>query len=516
MNLLNLPEEPTNLRKTRRVKNAFRTSVILAMKLYRMFGTPLVVSFLSAISGAQSSLGPPRSSAAVSNQVNQPVIAQQSPYLGSVSSERLHPGVLELTLQDAVDRGLKTNLGLFLSGTTAEKSHAARRQVLSELLPHVEGSLRESTERINLRALGIPLATLPRTVDVSNSDARVNASQSLLDLTAISRTRAAHSAEDAAQSDYRDARETVAVAVSNAYLAVLAAQVRLDLAQTDLKTAEALYQLAKDRENSGLSPEVDTLRAQVEVQARQESVIDANNTLAKQQIVLLRLLGLDIHQPIHLTSPLTKESFKSITSEDAYEQALASRQDYRSTREQLRSAKLAKHAAELERAPKIGVAGNYGALGTAPGNAIPTWDVGLALRIPVFEGGRIQADVSAADATLREKQAELEDIRTRIAQDVENALLDLDSANKQVEVSQAALGYANRALTQSKDRFSAGVTNNIEVIQAQEALASANEQWVNSLYGYSIARLSLARATGTAETTARSLLHSPASANSAR
>jgi outer membrane protein TolC len=291
-----------------------------------MFAGPLVMIALSAMSGAQSSPAV-QALPAAPNPANELVAAQQSPYLGSVSSEQLHPGVLELTLQDALDRGLKTNLGLFLSRTSAQKSRAARRQALSELLPHVEGALRESTQRINLRALGIPLATLPRTVDVSNSDARVNVSQSLLDLTAISRTRAASSSEDAARSDLRDARETVAVAVSSAYLAVLTAQVRLNLAQADLKTAQALYQLAEDREKTGLSPEVDTLRAQVEMQARQESVIEADNTLAKRQVVLLRLLGFDIHQSIHLTSSLTQESFNSITSQEAYRQALESRQD---------------------------------------------------------------------------------------------------------------------------------------------------------------------------------------------
>ncbi|HZQ67351.1 MAG TPA: TolC family protein [Terriglobales bacterium] len=325
---------------------------------------------------------------------------------------------------------------------------------MSELLPHVEVSLRESAQRINLRALGISLSSVPRTADLSDSDARVELSQSLLDLTAISRTRAASSSENAAHSDYRDARETVAVAVSSAYLAVLTAQARLDLAQADLKTANALYQLARDRQYSGLSPEVDTLRAQVEQQSRQESVIEAGNALEKQRIVLLRLLGLDVHQPIHLTSALNDQPSSSPTSEGAYQQALESRQDYRSAREQLRSAELTKQAAEFERAPKVGVAANYGALGTAPGDAISTWNVGVAFRIPVFEGGRIKADVSDADATLRQKEAELADIRARIAQEVENAILDLDAAKKQVEVSRAGLGYANRALTQSTDRFS--------------------------------------------------------------
>ena len=172
----------------------------------------------------------------------------------------------------------------------------------------------------------------------------------------------------------------------------------------------------------------------------------------------------------------------------------------------MRSAELAKQAAQMDHVPKIGVAGNYGALGTAPGNAIATWNVGVGLRLPIFEGGRIHADVSDADATLQQKQAQLEDMRTRIAQEIESSILDLDAARKQVDVSNAALGYANRALTQSRDRFSAGVTNNIEAIQAQEALANANEQWVNSLYGYNIARIALARASGTAETSARSLL----------
>src|SRR5581483_11483853 len=250
------------------------------MKLYTILGAAFVVSVLAGRSEAQSSIQPAlRSSASSPNPVQQLISSPQSPYLGSALSEPLQGGVLELSLEDAVNRGLKSNLGLFLSSTSADQSRAVRLKALSELLPHLQGSLRESTQRINPRALGIPLATLPRTVDVSNSDARLELTQSLLDLTAISRTRAASSSEEAAHSGYRDARETVAVAVSAAYLAVLAAQVRLDFAQADLKTGEALYQLAKDRENSGLNPEVDTLRAFVELQSRQESVIEASNAL---------------------------------------------------------------------------------------------------------------------------------------------------------------------------------------------------------------------------------------------
>ena len=207
-----------------------------------------------------------------------------------------------------------------------------------------------------------------------------------------------------------------------------------------------------------------------------------------------------------MTTALNDESVTAPGSEVALQQALQSREDYRAAQEELRSAEQAKQAAEMERAPKLGIAADYGALGTSPGNAILTWNVAVGLRIPVFEGGRIHAEVADTDATLRQKQAQLEDMRTRITQEVENAILDLDAARKQVEVAKAALGYANRALTQSRDRFSAGVTNNIEVIQAQEALANANELWGTSLYEYNIARVALARATGTAEVSARSLL----------
>jgi outer membrane protein TolC len=414
--------------------------------------------------------------------------------------------VINLSLQDALERGFKTNLGLFLSSTASDKSRAAHWKAISELMPHVEGSVRESAQRINFHALGIPIATLPHTVDVSNSDARVELQQSLVDLSAVFRTKAAGSAGEAAKSTYKDARETVASAVTTAYLAVLAAQARLDFAQADFKTAQALYRLAQDRERTSLSPEVDTLRAQVEQQSREEGVIEVRNALDKQRIVLLRATGFDIHQSIHLTTVLADESVTVPGSEVAFQQALEHRKDYRALQEELRSAEQAKQAAEMESAPKIGALGHYGVLGTAPGNAIPTWNIAVGLRIPIFEGGRIHADVADADATLRQQRAQLEDMRTRIAQEVENGLLDLEAAAKKVEVAKAALGYASRALTQSRDRFSAGVTNNIEVIQAQEALANANEQWVDSVYAYNIAPVALARATGTAEASARDLL----------
>ena len=427
--------------------------------------------------------------------------APTNSYLGSISMERLHDGIKDLSLAEALERGLRVNLGLFVSGTELEVRSAEHQRAISELLPHLDASVGESTRRVNLRALGIPLSNVPRMVDVSNSEARVALTGSLFDLAAITHNRAAGATESATRMDYLQARETVVVAVTNAYLLVARSQARLESAQADLKLAESLDDLAHDREKAGVAAEVDTLRARVELESRRERMIDAKNDLEKHRIVLLRLIGLNIRQPIRLTTDTTYRPISLQDSEFALQQALTSRRDYQAAQEQLHSAELRKRAAEFERMPSVRVAADYGALGTAPANAVATWNAGVRLHLPLFEGGRIQSDIAEADAQRKRKEAQLRDLRTRIEQEVENAMLDVETANEQVEVSRSALTYANRALEQSRDRFAAGVTNNIELLQAQDALASAKEQWVNSLYRYNIAQVLLARATGTAEAT---------------
>jgi outer membrane protein TolC len=483
------------------------------MQIFIRFGILVLLFGLSALGLAQTSeTGGPL--VPLGRLTTQPDSTQSGAFFGSVSSEPLHDGTIDLTLAYALERGLKVNLGLFVSGTELDARHAQHWREISELLPHLEGSLGESTHRINLHAMGIPLSNIPRSVDVNNSDARVTFTQSLVDLSAIDHARAVGAAESATRIDYLEARETVVVAVSNAYLLVAQSEARVDSAEADLKTAESLYELATDRERAGLSAEVDTLRARVELESRRERVIDAKNALAKQKIVLLRLIGLDIRQPIRLATDTSYRPVAFQNSETAQQQALEFRKDYQSAQEQIRSAELRKRAAQFERMPRIGVAADYGALGTTPGNAVATWNAGIRLRLPLFEGVRIQSDIAEAESQRRQKEAEIQDLRTRISQEVENAILDLETSRQQVEVAQTALTYANRALVQSRDRFGAGVTNNIEVLQAQDALAGARERWLDSIYRYNIAQVLLARATGTAETTSHRLFNQPKTSSS--
>jgi outer membrane protein TolC len=478
--------------------------------MFRLTYRWLLLSLL-AIPAAAQQLSGGASPLAVPQSLDQLLSSgNQSPFSGSVPSAKLTPGVLDISVDDAIDRGLKYNLGIVLSGQATAQAKAARLKELSNILPQVNGSVRESALKINLQAEGfsfnIPGVNIPRALSFGNSDARVSMSEDLVDLHVIENTRAATANIRAAEFTFNSAKETVTLAVAASYLLVIAAESQVEAATAELNTAQALHQLAKDRESAGLTPDVDTLRALVELQVRRQNLIEANNNLAKQRIALLRVLGLPAHQQINLVSRVPYKPLPKISEEEALQRALAIRPDYLAADQQVKAAELLKKAAEAERLPTLGVNGDYGVLGTRPGNAFPTWTVDAGLKIPIFQGGKVEADIRQADAVLQQRRAQRDDLKGRIEQDVADAILDAAAAAEQVEVSQTTLDYAQQTLTQSQDRFSAGVTNNIEVIQAQEALATANQQYISSLYSHNIAKVLLARAVGVAEQTLRQVL----------
>jgi outer membrane protein TolC len=469
-----------------------------------LFSLLAIPASAQQLSGGASSLNVPQSLDQLLSAGN------QSPFSGSVPSDKLKPVVMDLTVDDAINRGLRYNLGIVLSAQASAQARAARLKELSNILPQINGSLRESESKANLQAegfnLSIPGLNLGKSVFFSNSDARISMSENLIDLHAIENTRAASANVRAAGFTFNSARETVTLTVAASYLLVIAAESQVEATTAELKTAEALHQLAEDREAAGLNPNVDTLRARVELQVRRQNLIEANNNLAKQRITLLRVLGLPVHQQIRLASRVPYKPLPTVAEADALQRALAARPDYLAADQQVKAAELQKRAAEAERLPTLGVSGDYGVLGTHPSNVFPTWTVNAGLKIPIFQGGKIEADIRQADAVLQQRRAQRDDLKGRIEQDVADAILDVTAAAEQVEVAKATQDYAQQTLTQSQDRFSAGVTNNIEVIQAQEALATANQQYISSLYSHNIAKVLLARATGAAEQTLRQVL----------
>jgi outer membrane protein TolC len=436
----------------------------------------------------------------------------QDPFAGSIPQGKATAGTIELTVEDALQRGLKYNLGLYLADRVTQQSRAAHLRALSDMLPVVNGSFAEEDQKLNLKQFGFTFPGIPTAVGPFGiTDLRATGEWNAIDLHTIDNVRAASQNVKAAQFTYRDARDTVVLAVGANYLLTIANESRVEATEAELKTAQALYQLASDQETAGLAPNIDTLRARVQLQAQQEAVIEAQNELEKQRIALARVIGLPVGQKFRLVNRVPYHPLPEMELRSAYAQALQTRPDYQAALAALRAAQLSREAAWKQRLPSIGFSGEYGVLGTTPDSMSPNWAAAATLRIPIFQGGKVEADVQQTDAVLKQRQAQVDDMRGRIEQDVEDAILDLKAAAQQVEVAKLGLDLAQQALAQSQDRFAAGVTNNVEVIQAQQQLASANDRYISSLYAHNIAKVLLARAIGNAEQAVQQYLAEPGS-----
>ena len=289
------------------------------------------------------------------------------------------------------------------------------------------------------------------------------------------------------------------LAVGNSYLQALAGAARVETAEAQVRTAQALYDKAAHQQKAGVAPAIDSLRARVELQARQQQLIVARNDYAKQKLALSRVIGLPLGQQFDLTDKIPYEPLSAPDLDESLRRAYSSRSDYQAALAQFRGAELARKAAAAGYFPSLDMEADYGDIGINPGTSNGTFHLAGTLTIPVFQGGRVHADVLHSEATLRQQRSKLDDLRGRIDNEVRTSLLDLAAAADQVEVARSSVDLAQQTLTQAQDRFAAGVVDNLEVIQAQEALASANDNYISSLYAHNLAKVSYARAIGYAE-----------------
>jgi outer membrane protein TolC len=428
----------------------------------------------------------------------------QSPFTGSEPEGKATPEVLQLGFPEAIERGLRNNLGLLLSGDQTVMARGERWKELSSLLPTLSARVQEDVQTQSLTALGLKNNVfpfpIPRVIGPFNYfDARASVSQSLFNFKDLERERAASERLKSAQYSYKDARQLVVLAVGNAYLMAIATAARIETTDAQIKNASALYNKAVDQQKAGLSPAIDTLRSQVELQTRRQQLIAARNDFARQKLSLARIIGLPAGQEFFLTEKAPYQALTPLPLEAYLERAYASRSDYRAAQAQVRSAELSRRAAAAGHYPSLDVDANYGDIGVTPAHSNGTWQVNGGLNIPIFAGGKVHSDVLEADAQLKQARSQLGDLRGRIDYEVRASLLDLTSAAEQVEVARSSVELAEETLNQSKDRFSAGVADNLEVIQAQESVASAHESYIQSLYADSLAKVELAYAIGDAE-----------------
>ncbi len=425
----------------------------------------------------------------------------QNPYLGGVPAGKLSATPVALSLEDAVALGLKQNLGGVLATDAVTDARGQRWQALSELLPNVVTDTGFGVHQVNIKAaFGLTIHGVPPIIGpFGYFDSRAYFTQSVFDWSSIERARSSDAQVKSAEFGSKDVRELVVLVVVSNYLLVIADQSEVESATSQQDTAKALFQQASDQKTAGLASAVDVLRSQVQMQSREQKLISAQNDLAKQKLVLARAIGPPLGQQFEITTHVPYRELAPSSLDEALQSAYKARPDFQSQVNRVRSAELAKKAASAERYPSVGAETDYGLSGVNPGSSHGTVDAAATLHIPIFQGGRVHGDVLRADASLSEEKQRLEDTRAKIDQEVRDVYLDLEATAKEVSVEKSAVTLATQTLEQSRDRFSSGVTDNIEVVQAQDALAIANDAYIASLYSYNLAKISLARATGVAE-----------------
>ena len=444
------------------------------------------------------------SSIAVGLMLAAGLTAQQSNSFQGSTPGGVSPGPIALTLQDAIQRGLKFNLGLLENQAASQTARADRIQALSALLPQVTGTVSATEEQLSLKTLGFnfsaPGFSIPTIIGPFHyTVAQANVSARVFDWNARKNLTSARANEQAARLTVDASRDLVVQAVANAYLQVIADGSRVVAIKAQVETNQALYQRALDQKTAGVVPGIDVLRAQVQVKTEQQALLAQQNQFDKDKLALGRVIGFQPAQVFHIADDIPFSPLNSVTQEEALRIALAQRADYQSSKKMVEAAQQSLQAARAEWYPTVDLNGYYGDAGTTFAQSHGVFSATGALNFNIFNGGRIHADIEKARAALQQRSEELDNLGAQVQVDVRNAFLDLQSAADQVAVARDNLALANQTLQQARDRFSSGVTDNIEVVQAQGFVATANDNLIAALYAHNLAKVSLARAMGMTE-----------------
>ncbi len=418
-------------------------------------------------------------------------------------------GSITLTLGDAIRRGLAFNLGRVSSDNSARQASAQRLTARSSLLPQISASVAENAAKVDLAAEGFSASafggafggfSFPTAVGPFHYyDVHGTVQQDLLDFTAIHNYRSAQQADNAAGFNAKDAREQVVLAVSGTYLQLLATAALLEQQRVEVQYAQASYSQAQAQADAGNKAPIDATRSLVELQTEQQRLSSEGGDFRKQKNALARLIGLPLGINIVPSEKLAETAPTPPPLLESIHKAFATRSDLRAAESQLRSAEEARKAAGAERLPSANVNGTYGLQGVNPNTGTSVFQAAATLSVPIFEGGRLHADALQADAAVSQRRAELSDQRGAVELEVRNAYIDLETASQQVITAASNRKLALETLQQSQDRFAVGVADSVEVVSSEQSLASADHDYVSSLYSQSIARITLARAIGEAE-----------------
>jgi outer membrane protein TolC len=425
----------------------------------------------------------------------------QGQYSGSTLGIAKMPFNGKLGFQEAILRALAFNLGQTGVTQALRQAQGQAKTSRSYLLPNITGSALENVETEDLRAYGFRFNfqgfAIPTVIGPFNYvDFRAHLSQTVLDMTALNNYRAMRDVTQASRYSAQDARVLIVLAVGGSYLQATAAKARLAAEEAQVKAANAVYQQSVEQYNRGVLAKVDADKNQVQLLTEQQRLLTLQNEYAKQKINLARMVGLPANENYELTDEIPYVPVMPITVDEALKQAFERRADLKAADAQVRAAERQMSAAHAERYPSVAVTADFGGIGVTPGSLESTYTATASVKIPIWQGGRVEGDVEQAAATLAQRRAEYDDLKGQIESDVRTAFLDLQAAASQVEVAQRNVQVTREAAELTHQKLEAGVTTTVDYTQAQEAATNAEFDYINAVFDHNIAKLSLARAMG--------------------
>jgi outer membrane protein len=411
------------------------------------------------------------------------------------------PAPLRLTLREAVQMALQQNPQVQIANLDIAESHENQNVARAGLLPQISFDGSESVHRVNIAAaFGSKIPDFPEHVGPFwLIQGGPTGSLPLFDFTAFRRWQTSKENVTGARAQASTVREENVQLVVSQYLGSLRAAADVRAAQSRVDLSKALFDQATDLQKNGVGTGIDTLRANVEYQNERQRLITAGTVSKTSLYGLARLLNIDPHQAVELTDESMFFHTPDYPADESIERAWLERPEMKALASQIRAAELERKRIEAERLPNLNLAASWNLQGTTPNQAIPVYGFGVNLDIPLYTGGRIKAQTAAAGIELKKLAQQQDDLRNRIALEVKTALVELESAKSEVEVANQGVDLAQQEVTQARDRFQAGVANNIEVITAQDELSRANDNQIGALYRYNQARADLAHATGQME-----------------
>jgi outer membrane protein TolC len=409
---------------------------------------------------------------------------------------------LKLTLKDAVGLALKQNPQVILANLQVSQSEQDRRLARADLLPQAGGSVSETVNRLNLHAaIGLAFPGFPTHVgpfDVFQTGVGVNAP--VFDLTLWRRYKSSKLGIETSRAQETTAREESVMLVVSQYLGCQRAGADVAAGQSRVALAQQIYDQSADLQKNGVGTGLDTLRANVELQNEKQRLIQSQTDLQTSLNGLVRLLNVDPHRPLEIADQVSFFDTPAIPIDQTLEKAYATRPELRALQSEEERAGLDARIASEQRLPKVTFSGFWVQQGLTPDAIIPVYQYQGSILFPIFTGGRIRAERAKADLAIRQLQQQETELRNRIAMEVKNAAAQVEAARNEVTVANAGVQLAREEVTQARDRFQAGVANNLEVTTAQNELARANDNQIGALYRYNQARASLAYAVGQMET----------------